>query len=158
MVADSFKFEEIDGVVWEVNCSMVTESGVPINIGANASAEGEDAEEGANDPTSETFIDVVKSARLCETGFSKKDYITYIKGYMKKIESHLQEKNPGRVAAFKEGAARYVKKVLEHFDDFSFYLGENCNMEGMVVLMDYREDGTTPYCVFWIDGMLGEKY
>lgn len=137
---------------------MVTESGVPINIGANASAEGEDADEGSNDPTAETFIDVIKSARLCETGFSKKDYITYIKGYMKRVEANLQSKNPERVEAFKAGAAKYVKKVLEKFDDFSFYLGENCDVEGMVVLMGYREDGVTPYCVFWIDGMVGEKY
>lgn len=157
MVADSFRFEEVDGVVYEVNCSMVTESGVPINIGANASAEGEDADD-TNDPSAETFIDVIKSARLVESGFSKKDYMTYIKAYMKNVEAHLQQNNPERVDAFKSGAAKYVKKVLEKFDDFAFYLGENCDVEGMVVLMGYREDGITPFCVFWIDGMVGEKY
>jgi hypothetical protein len=66
----------------------------------------------------------------------------------------LQQNKPERVDAFKAGAAKYVKKVLEKFDDFSFYLGENCDVEGMVILMGYREDGTTPYCVFWIDGIL----
>lgn len=136
---------------------MVTESGVPINIGANASAEGEDADDTA-DPSAETFIDVIKSSRLVESGFSKKDYLTHIKSYMKKVEAHLQNTKPERVEAFKAGAAKYVKKVLEKFDDFSFYLGESCDVEGMVVLMGYREDGTTPYCVFWIDGMYAEKY
>lgn len=136
---------------------MVTESGVQIKIGANASAEGEDADDTA-DPSEESFIDVIKSARLTETGFSKKDYITCIKGYMKRVEGKLQEANPERVPAFKEGAAKYVKKVLEKFDDYSFYLSESCDIDGMVVLLGYREDGTTPYCVFWKDGMFGEKY
>ena len=135
---------------------MVTESGVTVNIGANASAEGEDADD-TND-SAETFIDVIKSARLVESGFTKKDYLTYIKSYMKKIEARLQESNPERIEAFKAGAAKYVKKVLEKFDDYAFYLGENCDVDGMVVLMNYREDGQTPYCVFWIDGMFGEKY
>lgn len=144
--------------MYEVDCRTVTESGVPINIGANASTEGADEDEGVVDPEGETYIDVIKSAQLAETGFSKKDYMTYIKGYMKKIEGHLQEKHPERVDAFKSGASKYVKKILEKFDDFSFYLGESCEVEGMVVLMGYREDGTTPYCIFWKDGMVGEKY
>lgn len=31
------------------------------------------------------------------------------------------------------------------------------NPEGMVGLLDYREDGTTPYMLFFKDGLLAEK-
>jgi len=35
--------------------------------------------------------------------------------------------------------------------------GENLNPEGMVALLDYREDDVTPYFVFWKDGLKEEK-
>ncbi|WP_423787568.1 hypothetical protein, partial [Klebsiella pneumoniae] len=37
--------------------------------------------------------------------------------------------------------------------DWQFFTGESMNPDGMVVLMNYREDGTTPYMVFWRDGL-----
>ena len=30
-------------------------------------------------------------------------------------------------------------------------------VNGMVVLMDFREDGVTPYMLFWKDGLQEEK-
>jgi hypothetical protein len=32
------------------------------------------------------------------------------------------------------------------------------NPEGMIVLMNYREDGMTPYFVYFKDGLIEEKY
>jgi Translationally controlled tumour protein len=160
LVPDSFKFIEVggeEGAVYEVDCRRVTESGAPIDIGGNPSADGQDADE-AVDPNEETYIDVIKSTRLCETGFTQKDYTTYIKSYMKKIEALLQKNNPERVESFKKNAQAYVMKVLKNFNDYQFYMGESNDIEGMVVLLGYREDGMTPYCVFWKDGMVGQKY
>ena len=35
--------------------------------------------------------------------------------------------------------------------------GESMNPDGMVTLLNYREDGVTPYFVFWKDGLKEEK-
>jgi hypothetical protein len=40
----------------------------------------------------------------------------------------------------------------------TFFLGEKQESDGMVVLMDYREDGITPYFWYIKDGILEEKY
>ncbi|MGH0158685.1 UNVERIFIED_CONTAM: hypothetical protein FKN15_064080, partial [Acipenser sinensis] len=38
-----------------------------------------------------------------------------------------------------------------------FYTGESMNPEGMVGFLDYREDGITPYILFFKDGLELEK-
>ena len=38
-----------------------------------------------------------------------------------------------------------------------FFTGESMNPEGMIGLLDYREDGTTPYMIFFKDGLDIEK-
>ena len=51
-------------------------------IGANASAEGTDADEGA-EASSQSGCNIVLANRLVETNFDKKGYSVYIKDYMK---------------------------------------------------------------------------
>lgn len=81
-------------------------------------------------------------------------YLTYLKGYMKAVKARLAESNPERVEAFEKNAQKYVKeKILANFKDFDFYVGESMDPEGMVVLLNYREDGVTPYMVFFKDGL-----
>ena len=38
-----------------------------------------------------------------------------------------------------------------------FFIGENMNPDGMVALLDYHEDGVTPYMIFFKDGLEMEK-
>ncbi len=76
---------------------------------------------------------------------------------MKAVEGHLKEKNPERVDAFKKSAQTFIKKILENFKDYEFFTGENMNPDGMVVLLNYREDGVTPYLLFFKDGLIEEK-
>lgn len=63
---------------------------------------------------------------------------------MKTVKTHLQETNPDRVAAFEKEAAAFAKQVIGNFKDYEFYVGESMNPDGMVALLNYREDGTTP--------------
>ena len=49
------------------------------------------------------------------------------------------------------------RQVLESFDDWQFFMGESCNVDGMVALLNYREDGVTPYMLFFRDGLIEEK-
>jgi Translationally controlled tumour protein len=91
--------------------------------------------------------------RLAPTTFDKKSYLTYVKGYMKKLKAKLVETHPERVEAFEKGAQAYVKKVIASFKDWEYYTGESMDTDGMVALLNYRDDGVTPYIVFFKDGL-----
>ncbi|KAF5390656.1 hypothetical protein D9757_002764 [Collybiopsis confluens] len=151
MFSDAFPLKVVDDIVCEVDCAMIiVKPGANIDIGANPSAEeAEEAmEEGATQENN-----VVYSFRLQKTSFDKKSFLTYLKGYMKAVKSHLEKSNPGRVEVFEKGAAIYAKKIVGNFKDYEFYTGESMNPDGMVALLNYREDGITPYFTFWKDGL-----
>lgn len=161
LISDSFPMKEIDNVVYEVECRQTKKAAVKIDIGANAATgEGEAApeEEAVIEDDDESPInDIVDAFKLCETGFSKKDFMTYLKGYLKAIRAKLEESNPSRVAEFEAGSQVYAKKIIGKFDDFRFYQGENMDPESMVCLLGTRENGSE-YFVFWKDGLRSVKY
>jgi hypothetical protein len=95
---------------------------------------------------------------------------------MKAIKAKLQEqgKSPTEVDSFEKRAAASAKKIVAKFKDYEFYTGEGMNPDGMYVtlfcfnrffpiernsrnhriaLLNYREDGVTPYMTFWKDGL-----
>ena len=37
--------------------------------------------------------------------------------------------------------------------DYEFYTGESMNPDGAVCLLNYREDGTTPFITYFKDGL-----
>ncbi|KAK1926341.1 Mss4-like protein [Papiliotrema laurentii] len=154
MVSDSFDPKEIDDIAYEVDCALILVKEGEVDIGGNPSAE--EQEEALADGA-EQVNNVVHSFRLQQTSFDKKSYLTYLKGYMKAVKEHLQKTNPDRVAAFEKGAQAFAKKIVGNFKDYEFYVGESMNPEGMVALLNYREDGTTPYFTFWKDGLKEQK-
>jgi hypothetical protein len=124
-----------------------------LDTGANASAE--EAEEGVDDAAVKVN-NIVHSFRLQSTTFDKKSYLAYLKGYMKSVKAKLQEKGKDAdvITAFEKGAQAYVKeKLLPNFKDFEFYTGESMDPDGMIILLNYREDGTTPYIIVWKHGL-----
>lgn len=154
LLSDAYEVKLVDGAIYEADCQMVTVSGTDVDIGANPSAE--EADEALEDGA-ETVNNVVYSFRLQQTSFDKKSFLTYIKGYMKKVKAHLQETNPDEIEAFEKGATAYVKKVIGSFKDWDFYTGESMDPDAMVVLLNYREDGTTPFVAIWKHGVKEEK-
>lgn len=151
MFSDAFPVKLVDDIVYEVDCQLVTvKMGADVDIGANPSTEEQDEalEEGATQVNN-----VVHSFRLQPTTFDKKSFLLYLKGYMKAVKAELGQTNPGRVEAFEKGASAYAKKIVANFKDFEFYTGESMNTDGMVALLNYREDGITPYFTFWRDGL-----
>jgi hypothetical protein len=52
-----------------------------------------------------------------------------------------------------ERRQKYAKKVIGSFKDWEFFTGESMDPDGMIVLLNYREDGTTPYVVVWKHGL-----
>lgn len=155
LLSDAYEVNEVDGVIFEANCENITiKAGADIDIGANPSAEAgdDDLEEGA-----EVVNNVVYSFRLQQTAFDKKSFLTYIKGYMKAVKAKLAETNPDQVEVFEKGATTYVKKVIGSFKDWEFFTGESMDPDAMVVLMNYREDGETPFVAIWKHGVKIEK-
>jgi len=156
LFSDAFPTKEIDDIVYEVNCAMITvKQGTDIDIGANPSAEEQD--EGVEEGSTQVN-NVVYSHRLQSTAFDKKSYLVHLKSYMKAVKAELEKSNPSRVDAFEKGAQAFAKKIVANFKDYEFYTGESMNPDGMVVLLNYREDGVTPYFTFWKDGVKEMKY
>lgn len=137
-------------MVYEVDASMIVVQEGEVDIGGNPSAE-EQAE--ALENGAEQVIDIVHSFRLQSTSFDKKSYLTYLKSYMKSIKTKLQESNPERVPIFEKKAAEFAKKIVTNFKDYEFFTGESMDPDGMVALLNYREDGVTPFLIFWKDGL-----
>ncbi|QDS77591.1 hypothetical protein FKW77_001800 [Venturia effusa] len=156
IISDSYDLKEVDGVVYEANCSRITIGAENIDIGANASAE--EATEEVED-TAQTVIDVVHSFRLNETQFDKKGYLSYLKGYMKKVKEALKAKgaDEATIKDFETKAGAYAKKIIGNFKDYEFLIGEKMDPDGMVILLNYREDGVTPFVTVWKHGLTEMK-
>ena len=67
----------------------------------------------------EKVLDIQYNFNLVETPMSKKDFMTYIKGYFKKVKDHLAEKKPERVDSFMKGAQDFVKNLVGKFEDYT---------------------------------------
>jgi hypothetical protein len=78
---------------------------------------------------------------------------------MKSVKAKLQEKGASaeEITAFEKGAAGFAKKIVANFKDYEFFTGESMNPDGMVVLLNYREDGVTPYVTVWKHGVTEMK-
>lgn len=70
---------------------------------------------------------------------------------MKKVKEAMKTKGASDedVKAFETGASAYAKKIVGNFKDYEFYVGESMDPDGLVVLLNYREDGVTPYVTVW---------
>ncbi|XP_071751910.1 translationally-controlled tumor protein homolog [Centroberyx gerrardi] len=157
MFSDIYKIKESpNGIIIEVEGKMTSRKDDIDGslIGANASAE-EQSE--ACEGSTVSGVDIVLNHKLQETGFTKETYRPYIKEYMKAIKAKLAETNPDRVQPFMNDAPEEIKTIMGKIKELQFYTGESMNPDGMVGLLDYREDGITPYMIFFKDGLVIEK-
>lgn len=130
LISDSYDLKEIDGIVYEADCKKITIGDDNIDIGANPSAE--EADEGT-ESNAQTVLDVVHSFRLNETQFDKKQYLSHLKTYMKKVKEAMKANGASdeTVAEFEKGASGFAKKVIGNFKDYEFLIGENMDPDGM---------------------------
>lgn len=156
LLSDAYNVKLVDDVVYEADCHHIKVGNEDVDIGANPSAEGEDEQ---TDDNTQTVIDVVYSFRLQETAFDKKSYLTHLKGYFKKLKQRKIDAGASEeeVKDFETKAGAFAKKVVSKFGDWDCYVGESMDPDAMVVLMNYREDGVTPYVVIWKDGVTEDK-
>lgn len=150
--SDAYPHKVVDDIVYEVDCQMIVVKDGDVDIGANPSAEetAEALEDGAKQVNN-----VIHSFRLQPTTFEKKQYLTYLKDYMKRVKAELEKNGASEdeVKGFTTGAQKYASKIIANFKDYEFYTGENMDVNGMVLLLNYREDGITPYFTIWKHGV-----
>jgi len=173
IISDSFKFTEVDDVVYEVDCAWTTAGGaINIDTGANASAEGGD-EEGTDDKAM-PVIDAIDNHRLEEASFlkDKKEYGNALKKYFKKVKEVMKKegKSDEEIKEWEKRAGAYAKDNIlakDKFKDLEMYITEHAmdyitaDAHPIVLLLNYRdgEDGSkgggNPYLIIWKAG-LGE--
>ncbi|XP_057605874.1 translationally-controlled tumor protein-like [Hippopotamus amphibius kiboko] len=157
--SDIYKVQEVmDRLCLEVEAKTVsrTEGNTDDSlIGGNASAEDPEGE--GTKSTVVTGVDIAPNHHLQETSFAKEAYQKYIKDGMKSIKGKLEEQRPERVKPFMTRAAEQIKHILANFKNNQFFIDENMNPNGMVALLDHREDGVTPYMIFFKNGLEMEK-
>jgi len=159
---DSFNDAEICSDVYpviEVEGCMLQVTGKRVNKvqGGDYGIGGDEEDGGVADAETVSVINIVDAHQLSQTQFDKKSYMTYIKGYMKRLLDNVKVKNPSRVDAFQKEAQAFVKNVLANFKDYDFYLGPTSDVEAMVILCKWAEDGVTPIFFYWKDGLVAEK-
>merc|ERR1712037_53165 len=163
LFSDTYPIKLVEDCIYEVTGKHETRTEGEIQLaGSNASAEGADADEGADAAGSVSGIDIVLNHRLTETGFgSKKDYMVYLKDYMKKVVKYLEDNDrAGEVDTFKKNINGVMKDLLGKFKDLSFYTGESMDADAMILILDYREvDGEEkPVFLAFKHGISEEKY
>jgi len=160
LLSDSYPMKLIDDVYYEIEGKQITVSHDIDDslIGGNKAPEGGEEEAGGVDASHTSGINVVLNHKLVETPFGKASFKDWIKTYSKQLKEYLQQNSPERVQPFQTGMAKVAKEILTKFDEYRFYLGENMNIDGMVVLQYYKEDGLTPYFMYFKDGLNEIKY
>mmetsp|Transcript_124938 Transcript_124938/g.176290 ORF Transcript_124938/g.176290 Transcript_124938/m.176290 type:complete len:173 (-) Transcript_124938:258-776(-) len=160
LVSDSYKIDlRFGGVIGEVKTRMVTKGGGDVDIGRGNEFGGGGEDEAVDDQV-EKVNDVVDSFHLTETSFTKSDYATYIKAYMKKVKAKLEEKNPDRVKPFMEGAKEAVGWIIKNFDEFQFFMGEKNEIENHIILGYYKdpEADLAPTFMYFMDGLVAKTF
>lgn len=161
LCSDSYPMiEKHGGAIMEVSGSNIKQDGGIDEslIGGNASADGADEGAGADD-SAVTGINVVMTHKLAPTGFSKKDFKTYMKEFLKKTIEYLKkEGKDDQIPNFKTGAQAGMKEILGNFDDWVMYTGESMDPDGSIVFGNYREDGITPYFWYFKHALEEEKF
>ncbi|XP_035661523.1 translationally-controlled tumor protein homolog [Branchiostoma floridae] len=140
MFSDIYKIKTFaDGFFYDVEGKLVTTQEYLISLDSYSDIIG---------------VDIAVNHNLQETNFTKDEYKTYIKEYLRRVKAYL---DPDRVHDFRAAAQGGIDRILKSFDGLKFFTGESKNCEGMVALLDYMEDGVTPYMLFFKDGLVQEK-
>lgn len=151
LLSDSFPYKEIEnGMLWEVEGKWVVQGAVEVNIGANPSAEGGEEDEGVDDQAVKV-VDIVDTFRLQEQpAFDKKQFVSYMKKYIKNLSAKLE---PEKLDVFKKNIEGATKCLLSKLSDLQFFVGESMHDDGSIVFAYYKEGATDPTFLYLAYGL-----
>merc|ERR1711929_35495 len=161
LFSDTYPIKLVEDCLYEVTGKHISRTEGDIQLeGSNASAEGADGDEGGEASTV-SGVDIILNHRLTETGFgSKKDYMVYLKDYMKKVVKYLEENDrAGEDDVFKKNINNVMKELLGKFKDLQFFTGESMDADAMILIMDYKdyEGEERPVLMAFKHGLTEEK-
>lgn len=120
-----------------------------MDIGANPSAEGGD-DEGVDDEAVKV-IDIVDNFRLQEQpALDKKQFITYMKFYMKNLMDKLEWDEQD---AFKKNIDSATKFLLSKLKEFQFFVGESIHDCASLVFAYYKDGAADPTFLYIAHGL-----
>merc|ERR1711879_315651 len=108
----------------------------------------------------ETVNDIVDGFQYVAMDLKKPAFMAYIKGYLQKLKTKLQEENPDRVAGLEKASKELIGMMVKRFADIEFYLGgEDPTMEGHIGMAFWVEpESDTAPTFFWFkDGCVAQK-
>ncbi|OWM72466.1 translationally-controlled tumor protein homolog [Punica granatum] len=151
LLSDSFPYKEIEnGMLWEVEGKWVVKGAVDVDIGANPSAEGGEEDEGVDDQAVKV-VDIVDTFRLQEQPpFDKKQFVAYVKKYIKLITPKLEPEKQELFKKHIEGATKYL---LSKLSDLQFFVGESMHDDSTLVFAYYKEGATDPTFLYFAYGL-----
>jgi len=147
LLSDSFPYTEIqNGALWEVEGKWVGKGPVDVDIGANASAEGTDADEVVDDSVVKV-VDIIDTFRLQEQPpFDKKQFVAYVKKFIKLLGSKLEGE---QAAEFKKGIEGATKYLLSKIKDLQFFVGESMADDSVLVFAYYKDGAADPTFIYF---------
>ncbi|KAL0457414.1 UNVERIFIED_CONTAM: Translationally-controlled tumor protein [Sesamum latifolium] len=151
LLSDSFPYKEIEnGALWEVEGKWVVKGAVDIDIGANPSAEGGEEDEGVDDQAIKV-VDIVDTFRLQEQPpFDKRQFVSYIKKYIKLLSAKLEGEKQEQFKKTIEGATKYL---LAKIKDLQFFVGESMADDSTLVFAYYKEGAVDPTFLYFAHGL-----
>ncbi|EXB74770.1 hypothetical protein L484_023512 [Morus notabilis] len=151
LLSDSFPYKETENrALWEVEGKWVVQGAIDVNIGANPSAEGADADEAVDDQAARV-VDIVDTFRLQEQpSFDKKQFVAWAKKYIKLLSAKLEGEKKEEFTKSIEGA---IKFLLPKLKDFQFFVGESMADDAGLVLAYYKEGATDPTFIYFAHGL-----
>ncbi|XP_065840619.1 uncharacterized protein [Oscarella lobularis] len=159
--SDSFPYKLVDDIYYEIEGKMTTET-TDISdeaIGGNASAEEPTEQAEAASQTGINFVLAMRLVSVSKPTTIKKFKVEILKPYLQAVKKKLTAENPDRVEKFQKGILKFVTERLDkNYADWDLYTGESMNPDAMHVMVNYREDGVTPYMVVFKDGVVEEKF
>lgn len=118
-------------------------------------------DEGGDMDGPQRVLNIQHNFGLQETKYTKAEFMTWAKSYMKKLIAKLTIEAPADVDGFKTEATKYVKFVTENIDNITFYINSEMDEEGLVIAAlwtNEEKDNEGPTFYYFRHGLKSEKY
>ncbi|KAF2313887.1 hypothetical protein GH714_018600 [Hevea brasiliensis] len=141
LLSDSFPYKEIqNGMLWEVEGKTLVQI-LLLRV---------EKKMGVDDQAVKV-VDIVDTFRLQEQpAFDKKQFVTYMKRYIKLLTPKLDEE---KQETFKKNIEGATKFLLSKLSDLQFFVGESMHDDGSLVFAYYKEGATDPTFLYFAYGL-----